>query len=95
MDRTEGAGDEKVLSLPRPPVLIPHPTVVFVPSPDDAACDCAASECATSVDMVAAIDLFPMVGGGRPSSEDWIDSPLRPRDDELIVLPVGTVEKEW
>ena len=38
-DRTEGDGDEKVLSFPRPPELTPHPTVAVVPSPDDAACD--------------------------------------------------------
>ena len=38
-DRTEGAGDEKVLSFPRPPELTPHPTVAFVPSTDDVACD--------------------------------------------------------
>lgn len=38
-DRTEGAGEEKVLSFPRPPVLTPHPTVAFVPPPDDAVCD--------------------------------------------------------
>lgn len=35
-DRTEGAGDENVLSTPRP-LLIP-PTVV-AGSPDDAVCD--------------------------------------------------------
>ena len=93
-DRTDGAGDEKVLSFPRPE-LTPHPTVALVPAPDDAACDCAASECAMSVDAVAAIDLFPIVGGGSPSSEDRIDSPLRFRDEELIVFPVGTVEKDW
>lgn len=93
-DRTDGAGEENVLSFPCPE-LTPHPTVAFVPSPDDAAWDCAASECATSVDIVAAIDLFPIVGGGSPSSDDWIDSPLRFRDDELIVFPVGTVEKDW
>lgn len=93
-DRTDGAGEENVLSFPRPE-LTPHPTVVFVPLPDDAAWDCAASECATSVDIVAAIDLLPIVGGGSPSSEDCIDSPLRFKDDELIVFPVGTVEKDW
>lgn len=82
-----------MLSLPRPPVLTPHPTVAFVPSPEEAAWDCAASDCATSVDIVAAVDLFPIVGG-TPSSEDWIDSPLWPRDDELIVSPVGAVEKD-
>jgi hypothetical protein len=47
-----------------------------------------------SVDAVAAIDLFPIVGGGSPSSENLIDSPLRLRDEELIVFPVGTVEKD-
>lgn len=44
-DRTEGAGEENVLSLPRPE-LTPQPTVAFVPSPDDGACEGAASECA-------------------------------------------------
>jgi hypothetical protein len=93
-DRIDGAGDEKVLSFPRP-VLIPHPAVPAVPPPDDAACDCAVSECVTSVHIVAAVDLFPIVGGWSPSSEDCIDSPLRFKDDELIVFPVGTVENDW
>ncbi len=44
-DRTECAGEEKVLSLPRPE-LTPQPTVAFVPSPEDGACEGAASECA-------------------------------------------------
>jgi hypothetical protein len=73
-DRTEGAGDENVLSAPRPE-LTPHPIVAFVPWPDDGACEGAASECATSgsVDIVAAVDLLPIVGGGRPSWEDRTD----------------------
>lgn len=93
-DRTEGAGEEKVLSAPRPE--IPHPIVTFVPSPDDGACDGAASECAFpgSVETVPAVDLFPMVGGGSPSSEDRIDSLLGPTEGESIDVPVGTVEKE-
>lgn len=44
-ERTEGAGEENVLSLPRPE-LTPHPTVAFVASPDEGACEGAASECA-------------------------------------------------
>jgi hypothetical protein len=70
-DRTEGAGEENVLSLPRPE-LTPHPTVAFVASPDEGACEGAASECAwsCSVDMVAANDLLPIVGGGKPSTDD-------------------------
>ncbi len=46
-DRTECAGEEKVLSAPLPE-LTPHPAVVFVPCPDDGACEGAASECAAS-----------------------------------------------
>jgi hypothetical protein len=91
-DLTDGAGEENVLSAPRPE-LTPQPTVVFVPSPDEAPCEGAASECATSVDIVAAIDLFPIVGGF-PSSDDLTDCLLRSMDDVLIELPVGTVEKD-
>lgn len=77
-------------------MLTPHPTVAVVASPDDAACDAATSECATSgsVDNVAAIDLFPIVGGGCPSSDDRTDALARFKDEELIVSPVGTVENE-
>jgi hypothetical protein len=76
-DRSDGAGDEKVLSAPRP-VLGPPPTVPAVPAPDEAPCDCAASECAKSgsVDDVGATDLFPIVGGGRPSTEERKESLL-------------------
>jgi len=93
-DWTDGAGDENVLSAPGPE-LTPQPTVVFVPSPDDAACDCAASECAISVDIVAAIGLFPIVGGDSPSSDDQTENSLRFKDDELLVFPGGPVEKDW
>jgi len=70
-DRTEGAGEENVLSFPRPE-LTPPPTVALVASPDDGACEGAASECgwSCSVDMVAASDLLPIVGGGNPSTDD-------------------------
>lgn len=88
-DRTDGAGDEKVLSAPRP--VLP-PTVAFVAPPEDVVWEGAASEWATSVDIVAAVDLFPIVGGGSPSSEDRIESPLLLKDDKLAVSRVGVVE---
>ncbi len=43
--------------------------------------------------MVAAKDLFPIVGGGSPSKDDWAES-LRSKDDVLLEVPVGTVENE-
>ena len=84
-ERTEGAGEEKVLSAPRP-----APAVPVVASPEDGACEPAASEWALS-DIVAAVDLVPIVGGGKPSSD------RRTEFEFLGLLPVctvGTVEKE-
>lgn len=94
-DRTDGAGDENVLSGPRPE-LTPQPTVAFVASPDDGACEAATSECATSgsVDKVGAVDLLPIVGAGRPSCEDLTECLLRFKDELLMLFPVGPVEKE-
>jgi hypothetical protein len=91
-ERTDGAGEENVLSLPRPELT---PTVAFVASPDEGACEGAASECAwsCSVDMVAASDLLPIVGGGNPSTDDRTEC-LRSKDVVLIEVPVGTVENE-
>lgn len=91
-DRTDGAGDENVLSLPLPP----PPIVPIVASPDEAACEGAASECAwsCSVDIVAARDLFPIVGGGNPSTDDWTERLLRSSEEVLIDVAVGTVENE-
>lgn len=55
-DRSDGAGEEKVLSAPLR-VLGP-PIVAAVPSAEDAACDCAATErVPCSVDTVGAFDL--------------------------------------
>lgn len=45
------------------------------------------------METVAAVDLFPIVGGATPSSEDRIER-LRSSEDVLIELPVGTVENE-
>jgi hypothetical protein len=82
-----------VLSAPLPELT---PTVALVPCPDDAACEGAASECAASWSVVdvAAIDLFPIVGGGRPSRDDRKERLLRSREVVLIDRPVGTVEKD-
>jgi hypothetical protein len=88
-ERTEGAGEENVLSTPRPEL----PIVVFVAWPEDAAWEAAASECAISVEIVAAVDLFPIVGGATPSTEDRREC-LRSSDDVLIEGRVGTVENE-
>jgi hypothetical protein len=62
-----------VLSAPLPTVL--GPTVPAVRAPDEAAWDCAASECSTScsVEIVWATDLFPIVGGCAPSTEERND----------------------
>jgi len=93
-DRTDGAGEENVLSAPRPE-LTPQPAVV-VASPEDAPWEGAASECATSVDIVAAVDLLPIVGGGCPSSDRLTDCLSRWSDEVLkVFVPVGTVENDW
>jgi hypothetical protein len=91
-DRTDGAGEEKVLSPW--PVLTPPPIVAAVPAADDAPCEGAASEWGPSVDIVGAEDLLPMVGGWRPSSDMLME--FRPwlNDEVLVALPVGTSEKD-
>lgn len=90
-ERTEGAGDEKVLS---PPLResIPQPAVRLVPASDDAPCEGAVieREVSWSVEMVGAMDRPPAVGGGWPSADNRRDSP-RPRDvmlEDLALLPV-------
>lgn len=92
-DRTDGAGEEKVLSAW--PELIPPPIVADVPAADDAPCEGVASECGPFVDIVGAEDLLPMVGGWCPSSDMLIECLLRFNVDLLVALPVGAVEKEW
>lgn len=88
-ERTEGAGDENVLSTPLPLLA---PIVCAVCWPEDGACEGAASEWATSVLIVATIDLFPIVGGGCPSSEERIEVRRLLSDESLYVRPVGTGE---
>jgi hypothetical protein len=93
-DRTDGAGDENVLSAPRVE-LIP-PIVAFVASPDDGACEGATSErtVSGSVDIVGAVDLLPIVGAACSSAEDRVESSAWFNEGVLTDTPVGPVEKE-
>ena len=86
-DRTDGAGDENVLSAPRPE-LTPPSTVVF-PPPDEAPCDGAASST-----EAFAVDLLPIVGGGWPSTDVLTECLLLLMEDMLTLLPVGAVEND-
>lgn len=79
-----------MLSAPLPE---PRPAVAFVPCPDDGACEGAASECAASW-SVAAIDLLPIVGGGRPLNDERYECLSLSKEVVLIDRPVGTVEKD-
>jgi hypothetical protein len=94
-ERTEGAGDEKVLSPPRRnsfPIL----AVRLVPVTDEAPCEGAVDLAVSfSVDMVGAIDRPPAVGGARrsPSSIDDRAALSRARD-VVLVLPLLAVETE-
>lgn len=89
-DLTDGAGEENVLPAPFP-VLVAYPAVAVVASPDDGACEVAASERATSVDTVAVTDLF---GGGSPSDDDSRESPGGSKEELLELRPVGAVEND-
>jgi uncharacterized membrane protein YhdT len=93
-DLTEGAGEEKVLSAPR--VEFIPPAVAVVASPEEGACEGAASERAVSgsVDIVGAVDLLPMVGVGWSSCEDRAESRVWFNEGVLMETPVGPVEKE-
>lgn len=88
-ERTDGAGDEKVLSALRPFA------VQLVPATDDTAWEGAVTDrdVSCSVETVGAIDRPPSVGGGKPSVDILTDSarasvsivevlPLRPEDTE-------------
>lgn len=94
-ERRDGAGEEKVLSAPL--LMLGPPMVGVVPSADDAACDCAATERAASrsVDTVGAFDLYPTVWDGRSSIDDPNDGSPLPLEEALAVRLVGMVEREW
>jgi hypothetical protein len=95
-ERTEGAGDEKVLS---PPLRnsIPPFAVRLVPVRDEAPCDGAVDlEVSFSVDIVGAMDLPPAVGGARrsPSSIDERAELSRAREVALVLVLLA-VEAEY
>ena len=58
-ERTDGAGEEKVLPSPPPRVLTPHPTVATVPALEYAVSDIVVSPL---VESVGAADLALAVG---------------------------------
>lgn len=76
-ERTDGAGEEKVLSPPlresKPPFA-----VRLVPVTDDAMCDGAFMERppSWSVDTVGAMDIAPAVGGALPSPDERTEARL-------------------
>lgn len=67
-ERTEGAGEEKVLSPPRRDSRPPW-AVRLVPARDEAPCDRAVIDREPSW----SVDLVPPVGGARPSSEERVE----------------------
>ena len=95
-DRTDGAGEEKVLSPPRRESN-PPPAVLLVPASDEAPCEGAVIEwdASWSVDTVGAMDRAPAVGGGRPSVDDRSERRLASSDVSLDVLALRAVEYEY
>jgi hypothetical protein len=95
-ERTDGAGDEKVLS---PPLRnsVPPFAVRLVPVMDEAPCDAAVDlGVSLSVDMVGAMDLPPAVAGARrssPSIDEWPE--LSRVRDVALVLVLLAVEAEY
>ena len=94
-ERTEGAGDEKVLSLPRRNSTPPF-AVRLVPAMEEAPCDGAVDlDVSFSVDMVGAMDLPPAVGGARRSSSSIDERRESPRArDVALVLVLLDVDSE-
>ena len=94
-DRTEGAGDEKVLSPPLRDSTPPW-SVRLVPAMEDSRAEGAVvdREVSCSVDMVGAMDRPPVVGGGWPSLETRTDSAVGASDVTLENLPVWPVMME-
>ena len=93
-DRTEGAGDEKVLSPPlresRPPVA-----VRLVPATEEAMWDGALMEWppSWSVDTVGAMDVAPAVRGALPSPDELCEARLSVTEGSEV-RPVWAVVKD-
>jgi hypothetical protein len=90
-DRTDGAGEEKVLSPPLRAVA-----VRLVSASDDSPCEGAIMErhVSCSVDTVGAIERPPVVGGGC-SSLDILAESARSRDPSLANLWLSPEDPEW
>lgn len=89
-ERTDGAGDENVLSPPLRPWA-----VRLVSASEDGPCEMALIErdLPCSVDRVGATERPPVVGGGCSSLESRTDS-SRSRDSVLANLRLGPDESE-
>jgi hypothetical protein len=89
-DRTDGAGEEKVLSPPLRPFA-----VRLVPVIDVSPCEGAIIErhVPCSVDIVGAIERPPVVGSGCPSFDSRTES-VRSRD-ELVIRRLGPEDSEY
>lgn len=85
-DRTEGAGEENVLSFPRHT----FPNVPLVPCPDEGAWEGATTEFARPVE-VAATDLFSTVGV-TASLEDL--SELLQLNEDILEFEESRVEED-
>lgn len=92
-ERTDGAGDEKVLSPPRRDSMPPF-AVLLVPAREEAPCDAAATDrdVSCSVDIVGAMDRE--VGGDRPLSS--IEDRCEPWSPDVVadVMALSAVETE-
>lgn len=94
-ERTEGAGDEKVLSPPRRNSTPPF-AVRVVPVTEEAPCDGAVDlEVSFSVDMVGAMDRPPAVGGARMSSVIDERQEVPGARDVPLVLVLLALEAEY
>jgi hypothetical protein len=89
-DRTDGAGEEKVLSPPLRPFA-----VRLVPASDASPCEGAIMErhVPCSVDTVGAIERLPVVGGGCSSPDNRTES-VWSRDDTLVNRRLGPEDTE-
>ena len=94
-ERTDGAGEEKVLPPPPPCELIAPPTVTFVSAADDSAFpECAVSECIVpgSVVTVGALERGPVIGGDWSSVDERSECRLPFMEDTPVFALDGPVD---